>query len=226
MFAPRSSAACLSARAPSNSPMAPVAAELNQIGSSLFIWQAYDPPAKSDLFSTALVTAAGTFVIDPIALQPPEFARLRKRGHVAGVVVTNANHERAAMSYSGKLSVPIFATADAFSHAKPEHFVELQDGDRIENEIVVIEIPGAVAGEVALYHEGDGGTLIIGDALINFEPYGFTFLPTKYCRDQRQMRRSLRKLLDREARRMFFAHGLPILSDAGMRLRQLLDISS
>jgi len=69
----------------------------------------------------------------------------------------------------------------------------------------------------------DGGTLIVGDALINFESYGFTFLPAKYCSNQKQMRRSLRKLLDYRAQRMLFAHGTPILSDASERLRGLLE---
>ena len=64
---------------------------------------------------------------------------------------------------------------------------------------------------------------IIGDALINFAPYGFTFLPAKYCSNQKQMRQSLGKLLAYKAERMFFAHGLPILSAASERLRGLLE---
>jgi glyoxylase-like metal-dependent hydrolase (beta-lactamase superfamily II) len=62
----------------------------------------------------------------------------------------------------------------------------------------------------------------MGDALINFEPYGFTFLPAKYCSNQKQMRRSLRKLLDYKAERIFFAHGTPILAGASERLKSLL----
>jgi len=63
----------------------------------------------------------------------------------------------------------------------------------------------------------------MGDALINFQPYGFTFLPGKYCSNEKEMRRSLRKLLTCKTQRMLFAHGLPILSRASDRLRQLLD---
>ena len=80
-------------------------------------------------------------------------------------------------------------------------------------------------GEIALYHSPNGGTLIVGDALINFEPYGFTFLPGKYCLDEKEMRRSLLKLLDRKAERILFAHGLPIVSNATARLRRLLDVN-
>jgi glyoxylase-like metal-dependent hydrolase (beta-lactamase superfamily II) len=87
----------------------------------------------------------------------------------------------------------------------------------------VIGIEGAGEGETALHYDRDGGTFIIGDALINFEPYGFTFLPAKYCSNQKQMRRSLRKLLAYKAERMLFAHGTPILSGASERLQGLLN---
>ncbi|PYJ69352.1 MAG: hypothetical protein DME76_09285, partial [Verrucomicrobia bacterium] len=55
----------------------------------------------------------------------------------------------------------------------------------------------------------------------NFEPYGFTFLPAKYCSNQKEMRRSLRKLLDYKAERLLFAHGTPIVSGAGEKLQGL-----
>ena len=83
-------------------------------------------------------------------------------------------------------------------------------------------IDGGPLGEMALHYVEDGGTMIIGDALINFDPYGFEFLPAKYCRNAKLMRRSLRKLLDFSFDRMLFAHGTPILSDARTRLEQLL----
>jgi glyoxylase-like metal-dependent hydrolase (beta-lactamase superfamily II) len=92
----------------------------------------------------------------------------------------------------------------------------------IGGELEVTAIDGAARGEIALYHAANGGTLVIGDALINFEPYGFTFLPEKYCQDPKQMRNSLRKLLRFNAERILFAHGMPILSRASDRLRQLL----
>ena len=64
--------------------------------------------------------------------------------------------------------------------------------------------------------------MIMGDALINFEPYGFTFLPAKYCSNAKMMRRSLPKLLDYSFDRMLFAHGTPIVCGARQRLEELL----
>jgi glyoxylase-like metal-dependent hydrolase (beta-lactamase superfamily II) len=91
------------------------------------------------------------------------------------------------------------------------------------DQLRVMRIEGAVDGEFALYHPDDGGTLIAGDALINFDPYGFTLLPRKYCRNQKQMIRSLRKLLELDFSRIFFAHGNPILTRAHQRLESLLN---
>ena len=80
--------------------------------------------------------------------------------------------------------------------------------------MTAIAIEGAPAGEIAIYADADGGSLVIGDALINMGSYGFTFLPAKYCANHKQMRRSLRKLLDYEFERILFAHGLPIVANA------------
>ena len=104
---------------------------------------------------------------------------------------------------------------------KPARFTEAKNGTAIGGELEVIEVEGAVAGEIAIYHPSNGGTLIVGDALINFEPYGFSFLPRKYCLNEKQMRSSLHQLLARPAERIFFAHGVPILSGATARLRHL-----
>ena len=65
--------------------------------------------------------------------------------------------------------------------------------------------------------------MVMGDALINFEPYGFTFLPSKYCSNSKLMRASLGKLLDYSFERMLFSHGEPIVCNARERLKALLD---
>jgi len=161
-------------------------------------------------------------MIDPTPLSDDQLAALTKAGPVAGIVVTNANHHRAAAGYSERFSVPIFAHGKAFPDSKPGQFWEVSANAGV-GDLEVIEIGGAVTGEIALYHPSDGGTLVVGDALINFEPYGFTFLPRKYCENEKRMRSSLRQLLAKPAERLFFSHGTPILSGATARLRQLLE---
>src|SRR5207248_6052224 len=120
-------------------------------------------------------------------------------------------------------SVPIFAHPAAFPESKPDRLNETTGNATIDGDLEVIEIEGAAVGEIALYQPSNRGTLIVGDALINFEPHGFTFLPRKYCQNEKEMRRSLRKLLAYKFERILFAHGTPILSQGTARLRQLLD---
>lgn len=200
----------------------PVARDLTQLLPGLFVWQEYDSAVKAKLFSSAIVTSAGLYIVDPIPLVDKR--ELMDVAPVSGVVVTNSNHLRAASDYANKFGAPVFAHAESFPHKEFPCLIEIDDGQRIAQQLEVITIDGAPPGEIALYHSPNGGTLIVGDALINFEPYGFTFLPRKYCRNQKEMRRSLRKLLGLEVERMLFAHGTPLLSGARARLRQLLDL--
>ena len=198
-----------------------IAQHLDQVRPDVFVWHAYDSTVKADLFSTAITLRAGCYLIDPIKLSAEALADLHQRVPLAGVVVTNANHLRSAGVHAGRFSLPLFASRE--SDLDPGLCVEIADGGYIGNELEVISIAGAPPGEIALYRAADGGTLIIGDALINFEPHGFALLPDKYCENAKQMRAALRKLSRYKCERMLFAHGTPILSRADLRLRQLLE---
>ena len=206
-----------------NSAVPTATPDLTALCPGIWIWQNYDSSVKADLFSSALAVASGLYLVDPIPLTEPTLDELPKLAPVLGIIVTNANHHRSAAAYSERFSVPVLAHARAFEDSKLARFNEIENGARISGELEVIEIEGAVAGEIALYHPINGGTLIVGDALINFDPYGFAFLPRKYCLKEKKMRRSLRQLLARPAERMLFAHGAPILSGVSARLQQLLD---
>jgi glyoxylase-like metal-dependent hydrolase (beta-lactamase superfamily II) len=199
------------------------APDFHQLLPGFWVWQSYDSSVKADLFSSAILTSAGTYIVDPIPLPDPQLRQLSQASKAAGIIITNANHLRASSAYSDRFSVPVWAGTDSFPDLKPARFSEAKNGTAIGGELEVIEVEGAVAGEIALYHASNGGTLIVGDALINFEPYGFSFLPRKYCLNEKQMRSSLHQLLARPAERILFAHGLPILSGATARLRHLLD---
>ena len=200
----------------------PAAQELDQVGPGTFIWQVFDPAVKADLFSSALVTPAGTYLVDPIELGAEATQTLENLPKIAGVVVTNENHERAACPFAERFSVPVYLHADLGNPDKLPSAIGLQDQGEIAPGMRAIAIDGAPAGEIAVHYEADGGTMIVGDALINFEPYGFNLLPTKYCRDFKLMRRSLPQLLDYAFERMLFAHGTPILSGARAKLERLL----
>ena len=197
--------------------------DFDSITSHLAIWHTYDPGVKAELYSTCLATVAGIYLIDPIALHKRALDALIGSSRVAGIVVTNSNHRRAAAQFAQRFQVRIFAHRETFPDDEPSRFTTTADGEEISNGLRVIGIEGAARGEIALHYADNGGTLIVGDALVNFEPYGFSFLPPKYCSDEKQMRDSLQRLLHYKAERILFAHGTPILSNASERFRGLLN---
>jgi glyoxylase-like metal-dependent hydrolase (beta-lactamase superfamily II) len=199
--------------------------DFDAISSHLAVWHAYDPAVRAELYSTSLTNSSGIYLIDPIPLQKQALDELIGSSRVAGIVVTNSNHHRASTHFAEEFSVPIIGHVDTFSDEQPGHLQRVVDGDEICDALRVIEIDGAAPGEIVLHYTGNGGTLIVGDALINFEPHGFAFLPPKYCSNEKEMRRALRKLLAYEAERILFAHGTPILSGACERLEGLLNSS-
>ena len=199
------------------------ARDFDSITSHLAIWHTYDAAVKAELYSTCLATVAGIYLIDPIPLQKRALDSLLSSSRVTGIVVTNSNHRRAAAQFAQRFQGRIFAHRETFPDDEPSRFTTIADGEEISDGLCVIGIEGAAPGEIALHYAGDGGTLIVGDALVNFEPYGFSFLPPKYCSDEKQMRGSLQKLLDYKAARILFAHGTPILSSARERFKGLLN---
>jgi hypothetical protein len=196
--------------------------DIDEVSPGIFVWQMYDNNVKADLFSTAIETGAGTFVVDPIPLDPDSLPGLGWHRKVAGICATNANHARAAAEFAEAFSVPIYVHDELRGTADFPHATGVRDGEMFAQGLTGIMLDGGPAGEMALHCNENGGTVVIGDALINFDPHGFGLLPVKYCRDARLMRRSLGKLLDHAFDRMFFAHGTPILSGARACVDQLL----
>ena len=195
--------------------------ELERVAPGLFIWHAFDSSSKSELFSTAVRCPQGILVVDPIPLALPALNELLALGPLHGIVITNANHWRASRAWASKLGVAIFGHPSLADTAISQ-YVPVRHGDQILQSLQVIEINGAAPGEIGLYSPDNHGSLILGDALIHFQPYGFTVLPAKYCNDHKQMRRSLEDLLNYQSKRILFAHGAPILSQARTRLEHLL----
>jgi hypothetical protein len=202
--------------------MRPEATEVQSLGNGVSLWHIYDSSAKADLWSSAVETDEGRLFIDPVSLHVGALGQLTRRQPVIGVAVTNENHIRQSKAFAEEFNVPIFAGADLADSIDFSRFTLITGGTILAGDIEVVAIEGAARGEVALYVPHAGKTLVVGDALINFEPYGFTFLPSKYCSDAKLMRRSLRQLLRFDFERILFAHGAPILSAAKRKLEQLL----
>jgi glyoxylase-like metal-dependent hydrolase (beta-lactamase superfamily II) len=202
--------------------MATSAQEISTVTNHLHLWQYYDATVKADLYSTAIRTEAGLFFVDPVPVRNLPLRDFVKDEAVVGVFVTNINHGRAAGVLAKNFSVPIFAHEAIQNAGNFQSIRCVSDREILADELRVIEIAGAPIGEMAIYHAADGGSFVVGDALINFEPYGFALLPPKYCEDAKKMRQSLRRLLEYEFDRMLFAHGTPLMHCARKKLEQLL----
>lgn len=198
------------------------APDAHTLSPALSLWHAYEPALKADLFSTALRIGDRLFLVDPIPLAAPALAGLTADAPVSSLVLTNVNHGRGAKFYAEQFGVGILASATTASTLREFEIVALSAGDLIGGRIEVIALEGAAAGEIALYFDDEDGAIVIGDALIHFEPHGFALLPPKYCTDQKSLRASLRQLLDFSFSRLFFAHGMPIMAGAREKLETLL----
>jgi glyoxylase-like metal-dependent hydrolase (beta-lactamase superfamily II) len=197
----------------------PRADEFQQVTDGLYFWQAYDPAVKVDLSCCARRTPRGLVFIDPIPLARAALAELCEIAAPAAILLTNGNHARAAEDLRTRFSIPILAHARAVAELGLAVDQEIADGETVLDEFIVTTLPGAAAGEIALFA---GGALHVGDALIHLAPHGFTLLPEKYCADAKEMRIALGKLLRFPFEVLTFAHGLPLVSQARQRLAQLL----
>jgi len=167
-----------------------------QHGDGFFTWHAYSLSCKAELWSTGFTGAMGTVLFDPIDWpkdSTPPATPLE-------IVRTNGNHDRNCDAlcslWRGKIT------------KEPAGFSD-------------VPLPGAGEGETAYFHDTTG-TLVVGDALINLAPHGLMLLPDKYCTEPALLRKSLGVLAALPIRRIFFAHGDPILQDGAERIQKLL----
>ena len=165
-------------------------------GDGFFTWHVYDPICKAELWSTGYTGTDGTVLFDPI--EWPQDSPLPKSP--LQIVQTNGNHDRNCDVFGSQQTGKITKEPLGFSP---------------------IPLPGAGEGETAYFHHPTG-TLVVGDALINLAPHGLMPLPAKYCADPGLLKKSLGGLGELPIRRIFFAHGDPILQNGAERLKRLL----
>ena len=196
--------------------------DFHDLGHGLFDWSAYDPAVKVDLHAHALTVGRELVCVDPIALRREAREELLTAAGTSGfgwILLTNGNHARAAGEFRRRFRAPICAHEEARAALRADGV----DVDEPPCGLEALVLPGFGPGEVAYHSPADGGTLCVGDALINLPaPYGFSVLPSKYCDDPKLAGKSLRKLLDVPFERILFAHGTPLVAGARAKLEFLL----
>jgi len=139
---------------------------------------------------------------------------LLELGGVDRVVVTNRHHGRAAawLARATGAEVVMHAREDAPEGLTPDRRVE--GGDELGCGLVVVEMPGKTPGEIGLLRAELGGQLWLGDALIGRPAGGLSLPPSAKVEDARQLRRSLRNLLDERFDALLLADGVSMLAEA------------
>ncbi|MCX7827108.1 MAG: hypothetical protein N2689_16380 [Verrucomicrobiae bacterium] len=199
-----------------------VAEEAQTFAPGAFYWETFSREIMTDLSCAAWRDAGEVVFIDPVPLAKQPLAEVTGDAQAAAVLLTNANHERAAAWFRDALKAKVLAhrAAEPDLELKADGFFD--DGALLPAGLRAIHLPGATASETAFYTPKHGGIVFVGDALVNLADSGFDFLPDKYSKDSEQSRQSLRKLLAFEFQIMTFAHGHPIVRDAKTRLAGLL----
>jgi glyoxylase-like metal-dependent hydrolase (beta-lactamase superfamily II) len=181
------------------------------VAPDLWVWEVFEDSVRTNLGSTAVRTAHGLVLIDPVDLVAGALEELTEEGPLIAVVLTNGNHARASARFRSRFSLPILAHADAVSELSVPVDGMLEEGAMVGG-LQVIELKGAGPGELALYDPR--GRLHFGDAVVNLESTGLSLLPAKYCSNQRELRNSLQKLIPLHFHLATFAHGTPVAQDA------------
>ena len=165
-------------------------------------WSAFSPEHRVDLGSSAVLTPEGWWVFDPIPIAAgapdPGFDR------VAGILLTNANHERDSARWSDRFGCRRWAAPEA--GGLPEGVARWTGDDPFPGWIL-IPLPGGATGETA-FLRSDRSLLVVGDALVNLPGRGLEVLPDRYCTDPARLRRALKRLPTVD--RILPAHGTPI----------------
>jgi hypothetical protein len=195
--------------------------EFQAVSDSLFCWSFYNPEIKTEMSSTAVKVSSGLVVIDPAPLVEEAWSELLALAPLRAILLTNANHPREAEALRAKHQVPIVTSLPGYKAVAPLR----PDVVLLETELLygasAIPVPGGAEGETAFHFES--GVLVIGDAVINLDSEkGLELLPDKYCEDPRQLRASLRQLLELDFHTLTFSHGLPVTQKAREKLSALL----
>lgn len=195
--------------------MIPTATHSRQILPGVWHWSVFSPHHKVELASSAIRTRSGWWIFDPIPLHSSGEIFLLGEP-IAGIVLTNANHERNAQSLAARWKTTIWANPDA--HLNFKVIPTSETSSLLQEDWAVVSVPGGALGET-VFHLAEKALLVIGDAVVNLPERGLELLPEKYCEDQIRLRQSL--LLLPECEHALFAHGTPIIGNAYKKLQAL-----
>jgi glyoxylase-like metal-dependent hydrolase (beta-lactamase superfamily II) len=195
---------------------------MREIVDGITIWAWFSAPHGYDFNGWFVRHPSGNLCIDPV--EPPEeaLALLAAEG-VARIVITNRNHVRRADLVRERTRAPVAIHPADAEYARSQGATidaELREGETV-GPFTVVGVPGKSPGEIAL-HCPRRRLLIVGDAVIGNPPGKLSLLREKVMDDPARLRRSVRALAEIDVDVLLPGDGVPILREAGARLRELV----
>jgi glyoxylase-like metal-dependent hydrolase (beta-lactamase superfamily II) len=176
----------------------------------LFAWSAFDRPRNVDFNGTLLVREGGNVAFDPMPVDEHDAAHIDALGGVAWVLISNADHVRAAAAFAARWGARIGAPAGDRDLPDLQGLAVdrwLDEGDGAELGVTCLRLHGSkTPGELA-FLLAPGDTLIAGDLVRGQRAGSLNALPEP-------------KLADR-ARAVLVGDGQSVFRDGARRLAEL-----
>jgi glyoxylase-like metal-dependent hydrolase (beta-lactamase superfamily II) len=197
---------------------------IEEIRPGLWHWRAMHPRIRIEV-SSYYVSDSGT-LIDPML--PAEGVEwFRERAEPRRVVLTNRHHRRQSDDFKEAFGCPVLCHEAGLHEFEDGPEVQgFRFGDELAPGIVALEVGAICPEETALQIDLGEGLLSFADGLINHGELGFVsdwLLGDDPAGVKRDLRDSLRALLDRDFDSLLFAHGDPLLGGGKRELQQFLD---
>jgi len=195
---------------------------MREIVDGVCTWSWHSEPHGYDFNGWLVRHPSGNLCIDPVELDASTLAALAAEG-VARIVVTNRNHVRRAEVVRERTGAPIAIHPDDAAHARGQGATiagTLRPGETV-GPFTIVGVPGKSPGEVAL-HWPARRLLVVGDAVIGNPPGRLSLLREKVMDDPARLRASVCALAALDLDVLLVGDGVPLLHEAGARLRELI----
>lgn len=187
---------------------------LEKAAPGIHYWQWFSVEKGYPFNGWVVETEGGVYVVDP-ALGPEEVLdELEAIGRPVEILLTNKSHVRATPEFVHRFGCPVACHESERPLVDFEIARTFRDGETVGGELEILHVPGKTPGEVAFHLARDGGSLLVGDALIGKPPGQLSLLPDEKIQDPEGLRRSIQRFAPLHFERLLLGDGEPILAAA------------